>query len=200
MGEGKWVWWLAPHSLPSPASSRVRLMVLSIFCEEGRRGCTKSLPGLCRGPELVCWEDTDQTSAGEQKDCPPFSYTETHAPNTDSGFGWGRLLLGKCFWLWKPWRGPGWASDERGRDLAASGWLQPQQGGRQRKLCSFLPGQLSPKLCTVYHRSLFSLTTKGKGADIQSQNHVQEKRLDTYRFYKEETWNTSGKSLDFIVR
>ena len=133
-------------------------------------------PALYGGPKLKNLEDMGPKpcwwTSGMGRRLFPCFHTHTQAQAYFSqrlGSGCSCLLPGRYTWLCKSQRGPGWASDERRRE----------SGGFRLAKQTAVPFQVSPMLNTLYHRSLFSLTTEGKETDVQSQNHIQEKRLDT---------------------
>lgn len=167
------VGWPTPFSL-APASLRGSSWLWGCPVEEEDR-TLGGQPATYGGPKSKNWEDMGPKpcwwTRGVGRRLIPRFHTHTAQASFSQrlGSGCSCLLPGRYTWLCKSPRGPGWASDERRRE----------SGGFRLAKQTAVPFQVSPMLNTLYHRSLFSLTTEGKEADVQSQNHIQEKRLDT---------------------
>lgn len=181
-GEG--VWWVGPQHLPWPRPLREGACGCKDILWRRGTGCSGSQPELCGGPEFKSQEDMGPNPVlGAEGSFPVLSHAEAHASHIDSGLAEAACCLGGTLGSGNLDAGPGGSQmREEGIRLFQAGSSLHEEAGKGGY--SFLPGQLSPVLHMLYHRSLFSLTTEGKEADVQSQNHIQEKRLDTHRRVK----------------
>lgn len=147
---------------------------MCLFSEQGEEA---GGPGLgCAGvlgPRVgKIWE---QTSSWGAEGVSSLLHTETHAPNTDSSVGWGRLLLGKCSWLWCSLRGPGWASDERRRIwLLPAGSSLSKEAGKGNWPVPFQVSWVQSDVLTV-PQDLLSVTMEWKGAKFKAKPYSGEK-------------------------